>query len=60
MTIGGKQFNIWYGTNNGKPCVSYVAQQNINSWTFSLGDFIRTPQAATARLGQVPERAGGA
>jgi hypothetical protein len=40
VTIGGKQFNIWYGTNNGKPCVSYVAQQKINSWTFSLGDFI--------------------
>jgi Glycosyl hydrolase family 12 len=39
-TTGGKQFNIWYGTNNGKPCVSYVAQQTINSWTFSLGDFI--------------------
>jgi hypothetical protein len=45
VTIGGKQFNIWYGTNNGggvnRPVVSYVAQQNFNSWTFSLGDFIR-------------------
>jgi hypothetical protein len=41
VTIGGKQFNIWYGTNNGKPVVSYVAQQNFNSWTFSLGDFIQ-------------------
>ena len=25
----------------GKPVVSYVAQQNFNSWTYSLGDFIR-------------------
>jgi len=39
--IGGKNFSVWYGTNNGKPVVSYVAQQNFNSWTFSLGDFIQ-------------------
>ena len=48
VTIGGKQFSIWYGTNNGKPVVSYVAQQNFNSWTFSLGDFIQ--DAIGARL----------
>jgi hypothetical protein len=41
VTIGGKQFNIWYGTNNGKPVVSYVAQQKMTSWTFSLGAFIQ-------------------
>jgi hypothetical protein len=41
VTIGGKQFNIWYGTNNGKPVVSYVAMSSFNSWTFSLGDFIQ-------------------
>ena len=44
-TIGGKQFSVWYGQNTGggasRPVVSYVAQQNFNSWTFSLGDFIR-------------------
>ncbi len=42
-TIGGKNWNVWYGTNsgNGKPCVSYVAQTSINSFTFSLGDFIQ-------------------
>jgi hypothetical protein len=41
-TVGGKGFNIWYGTNSGnnKPCVSYVAQTDIMSWTYSLGDFI--------------------
>ena len=42
-TIGGKTWNVWYGNNsgNGKPCVSYVAQTSINSFTFSLGDFIQ-------------------
>jgi Glycosyl hydrolase family 12 len=42
-TIGGKNWNVWYGNNsgNGKPCVSYVAQTSINSLTFSLGDFIQ-------------------
>ncbi len=42
-TIGGKNWNVWYGTNssNQKPCVSYVAQTSINSFTFSLGDFIQ-------------------
>jgi hypothetical protein len=40
-TIGGKQFNVWYGQNNGKPVVSYVAMSSFNSWTFSLGDFIQ-------------------
>jgi hypothetical protein len=42
-TIGGKNWNVWYGNNsgNGKPCVSYVAQTSINTLTFSLGDFIQ-------------------
>ena len=42
-TIGGKNWNVWYGTNsgNGKPCVSYVAQTSINSLSYSLGDFIQ-------------------
>jgi len=42
-TIDGKNWNVWYGMNssNGKPCVSYVAQQTINSMTYSLGDFIQ-------------------
>jgi hypothetical protein len=42
-TIGGKNWNVWYGFNSGnnKPCVSYVAQTSINSLTFSLGDFIQ-------------------
>jgi hypothetical protein len=42
-TIGGKNWNVWYGTNSGnqKPCVSYVAQTSINSFSYSLGDFIQ-------------------
>jgi hypothetical protein len=55
-TINGKQFNIWYGTNNGKPVVSYVAQSKMNSWTFPLGAFIqdavgRTCSGSTKCLG---------
>jgi hypothetical protein len=41
VTIGGKQFSIWYGMNGSKPCVSYVAQQDFMTWSFSLGDFIQ-------------------
>jgi len=44
VTIGGKTFNIWYGTNNGKPVVSYVPTSNSNSftsWTYPLGAFIQ-------------------
>ncbi len=42
-TIGGKNWNVWYGNNsgNGKPCVTYAAQQSISSLTYSLGDFIQ-------------------
>jgi len=41
VVIGGKNFSVWYGQNGTKPVVSYVAQQNFTSWTFSLGDFIQ-------------------
>ncbi|HEY8943227.1 MAG TPA: hypothetical protein VIM73_03145, partial [Polyangiaceae bacterium] len=42
-TIGGRTWSVWFGNNEqtGKPCVSYVAQQTINSLEFSLGDFIQ-------------------
>jgi Glycosyl hydrolase family 12 len=46
-TINGKQFNIWYGTNNGKPVVSYVAQQKLTSWTYPLGAFIQDAAGRT-------------
>jgi hypothetical protein len=41
VVIGGKQFSIWYGMNGSRPCVSYVAQQDFFTWSFSLGDFIQ-------------------
>ena len=49
VTINGKQFNIWYGMNSssGKPVVSYVAQQKINSWSFPLGAFIQDAATRT-------------
>ena len=42
-TIGGKNWNVWYGTNssNGKPCVSYAAQTKLNSLSFDLDTFIK-------------------
>jgi hypothetical protein len=42
-TIDGKGWNVWYGINssNQKPCVTYAAQQSINSLSYSLGDFIQ-------------------
>jgi len=42
-TVAGKNWNVWYGNNssNGKPCVSYVAQQNLNSLSFDLNMFIK-------------------
>ena len=40
-TIAGKNWNLWSGTSNGKPCYSYVAQQNLNSLSFDLNLFIK-------------------
>ena len=40
-TIGGKNWNLWVGTSNGKPCYSYVAQTNLNSLSFDLNLFIK-------------------
>lgn len=41
--IAGRNWTVWYGNNshNNAPCVSYVAQQTVNSLSFSLGDFIQ-------------------
>ena len=33
VTIGGKQFNIWYGMNGSKPSSRTSPQQNFMSWT---------------------------
>lgn len=41
--IAGRNWSVWFGNNtmSGKPCVSYVAQQSLNSLEFNLGDFIQ-------------------
>ena len=45
-TIAGKDWNLWVGTSNNKPCYSYVALQKLNSFSFDLNLFI---QDAVAR-----------
>ena len=43
-TIGGKNWNVWYGTNsgNGKPCVIVRRAARASArLTYSLGDFIQ-------------------
>jgi hypothetical protein len=41
--VAGKKWNVWYGVNssNNKPCVSYVAEQSLNSLSFDLNVFIK-------------------
>jgi hypothetical protein len=40
-TVAGKDWNLWVGTSNGKPCYSYVALQKLNSFSFDLNLFIK-------------------
>jgi hypothetical protein len=40
-TIAGKDWNLWVGTSNNKPCYSYVALQKLNSFSFDLNLFIK-------------------
>ena len=42
-------WDVWVGTNNGKPCISYVRTQAIGSLTFDLNQFIKD---ATTKYGQ--------
>ncbi|MCA2216180.1 GH12 family glycosyl hydrolase domain-containing protein [Jidongwangia harbinensis] len=39
-TIGGRTWEVWTGNNGGNNVVSYVAPSPINSWSFSVLDFI--------------------
>ncbi len=43
-TIGGRQWEVWQGSNGANAVVSYVAPAPITSWTFSVLDFIRDVQ----------------
>jgi hypothetical protein len=43
VTISGADgaWDVWVGTNGGRPCISYVRTQAISSLTFDLNQFIR-------------------
>ncbi|MDQ7904750.1 cellulose binding domain-containing protein [Phytohabitans sp. ZYX-F-186] len=39
-TVGGRTWEVWRGSNGSNNVISYVAPSPINSWSFSLLDFI--------------------
>jgi hypothetical protein len=39
-TIGGRTWEVWTGSNGSNNVISYVAPSAINSWSFSVLDFI--------------------
>ena len=39
-TIGGRSWQVWQGSNGSNNVISYVAPSAINSWNFSVLDFI--------------------
>jgi hypothetical protein len=43
-TIGGRQWQVWQGSNGSNAVVSYLAPAPIPSWSFSVLDFIRDVQ----------------
>ncbi|HSC87459.1 MAG TPA: hypothetical protein VLC09_09330, partial [Polyangiaceae bacterium] len=41
VSLANRNWNVWYGTQHeGKPVISYTAQQSVNSLSFDLLDFI--------------------
>jgi hypothetical protein len=41
VTVGGRTWTVWTGNNGGNDVVSYVAPAAIESWNFSVMDFIK-------------------
>jgi Glycosyl hydrolase family 12 len=41
VNIGGRSWQVWTGSNGSNQVVSYVSSSPINSWSFSVLDFIR-------------------
>jgi hypothetical protein len=39
-TIGGRSWQVWQGSNGSNNVISYVAPSPINSWSFSVLDFL--------------------
>ncbi|NJC72628.1 glycoside hydrolase [Planosporangium thailandense] len=40
VTVGGRSWDVWTGNNGSNDVVSYVASSPIQSWKFSVLDFI--------------------
>ncbi|MGW6932939.1 GH12 family glycosyl hydrolase domain-containing protein [Lentzea sp. NPDC054927] len=47
-SIGGRSWQVWRGNNGGNNVISYVAPSPINSWSFSVLDFINDVRARGA------------
>lgn len=39
-TVGGRNWDVWQGSNGSNNVISYVAPTPINSWSFSVLDFV--------------------
>lgn len=51
--IANVNWDVWYGTNvEGRPVISYVAQQTVNSLEFDLKNFIDHAKGAQGRPAQ--------
>ena len=47
-SLAGGSWNVWIGTQLGRPIISYVRTETINSLSFDLNDFIK--DAVTRRV----------
>ncbi|MBP2328343.1 hypothetical protein JOF56_008728 [Kibdelosporangium banguiense] len=47
-TIGGRSWQVWRGSNGSNNVISYVAPSPVNSWSFSVLDFINDVRARGA------------
>ncbi|VBA31430.1 hypothetical protein LAUMK35_05017 [Mycobacterium pseudokansasii] len=39
-TVGGRNWDVWQGSNGSNNVISYLAPAPINSWSFSVLDFV--------------------
>ncbi|MDG4856610.1 cellulose binding domain-containing protein [Streptomyces sp. T-3] len=49
-TVGGRQWQVWSGSNGSNDVLSFVAPSAITSWNFDVMDFVR--QAVSRGLAQ--------
>jgi hypothetical protein len=50
FSFSGTAYQVWYGTNSGRPCVSFVANGTQNTFTGDLNLFIKE----ATRLSYIP------